>query len=848
MGRVRGLLAASAAALVVLAGGISADAASGGLAHARHVAPPAAPSRFTAAAAAKAASNSVRPNEFTTTDNPVTLDQPVKVPRTEPVTVTIADQAAFGNAPSPYTSTVTLPKGRWAKVVLDITGSEKGRQYDRLLNVYDGAEQIFLGVTPEPTAAGITWHLTKDITGYLPLFAGTRTFSTYVDNYLSSVDTGIPVITAKLLFYPAASDGHSGYAAARPASLTNPSLAGDAINQTGPASPAGEPGVPTTVVPLVSSGNTTDFGTVGAGKTASATVSLPGNVTTATLDVYAVGQSSDEFWWGLSPSFREIEVSVDGKPAGVVWPYPYVYTGGVNPLIWRPLTGIHTMDIPSYRLDLTPFAGLLSAAGPHTVTLSVAGNAGYWLAGGSLLLTTGGKAVTGSVTSDTLSFPTTSAVTTANALGSSSQQAVTESASASYAIAGTILQGGRTWTDTLTQDLGFSNDQANINPSCSGPCYQWVHQETTSAASETISGGPDGDLTRHDQASWTTDAPNGYLTDSTGNDFLLPASVSQQLTDVASAGEYRTSLSESVMGYGELEEDSGTPTIADGDTTGTITVRDGDAVYERTVVTHGGQVVQDLTGLPPTWRHRLGDTDRGAGLPVDEDPAPQRLPQYDGQLAGRGTSRDPVMPADGGDRDRGGRFPDHEFVPLAGVRSGDRDGQRPAVIGDRHRADRWQGAGNTRRVEDPRGVHCRGGAHSGEPDQPGGQLTRAAVGLERRRPEPDRCDPQMQAGGLGSADEGYRVGRRDQAVPVLVAPGGGIAGGRRDRAAREGIRVRFVGEASGGRQDAGAREHQRAVGRAGREARPDQQRMPHLHARHPGRRLRPDAGVAQRDG
>jgi hypothetical protein len=50
---------------------------------------------------------------------------------------------------------------------------------------------------------GITWHVRKDVTGYLPLLTGTQTFSTFVDDFLSSVDTGIPVITAKLFFYPA---------------------------------------------------------------------------------------------------------------------------------------------------------------------------------------------------------------------------------------------------------------------------------------------------------------------------------------------------------------------------------------------------------------------------------------------------------------------------------------------------------------------------------------------------------------------------------------------------------------------------------------------------------------------
>jgi len=568
----RGWLAISVAAIVLIGGSVTALAATGGAAHPRLVPPPGAVAGGLAGGKIAAApeSGAHAASEFATTANPVTLDPPVKVPHVTPVTVTIADAAAFGNAPPAATSTVALPTGDWSEVVLDVTGTETGRQYDRLLNIDDGPVQIFLGVTPEPTPAGITWHVQKDITAYLPLLRGTRTFSTYVDNYLSSIDTGIPVITAKLLFYPAA----DGFAPARTASL------------------ATRAGVPTEVVPIVPADDSTDFNTVNSGQTLSATVTLPDDITAATLDLYAVGQSNDEFWWGLSPAFREIEVSVDGKPAGVVWPFPFVYTGGVNPLIWRPLTGIHTMDIPSYRLDLTPFAGELG--GTHTITLTVAGNDGYWLAGGSLLLTSGGAAVTGKVTSDTLSFPTTSQVTTAEALGSASQPVTSESASAAYQISGTLSQGGRTWTDTLSQSLQFGNDQTNIDPACTTACYQWAHQETTSAGTETISG-PGVAVSRADNASWTIDAPNGYQQNASGTDFFLPASVSQQLTDVATQGAYRTSLSESIMGYGALEEDNSVSTISDGDTTGTITVQDGGpgpTVYQQTIVTRGGTIVQ----------------------------------------------------------------------------------------------------------------------------------------------------------------------------------------------------------------------------------------------------------------
>jgi Peptide N-acetyl-beta-D-glucosaminyl asparaginase amidase A len=594
----RSWLVVSAAAVIVVGGGASAFAASSstGGDHARQVQPPAAgasaPTTVKAGVNA-AATPASSPAEFSTTANPVTLDPPVKVPPTKPVAVTIADNASFGNAPPPATSTVTLPAGDWSTVVLDITGTEQGRQYDRLLNVYDGATQIFVGSTPEPTTAGITWHVQKDITGYLPILKGKQTFSTTVDNYLSGVDQGIPVITAKLLFYPA--DYAAGYAPTHVAGLADPALAGDAINQTGPASAATDPGVPSDVVPIVPSGDSNDFNTVNTGQTLSSSVTLPDNITTATLDLYAVGQINDEFWWGLSPAFREIEVSVDGKPAGVVWPYPYVYTGGVNPLVWRPLTGIHTLDIPSYRIDLTPFAGLLSGGGPHTISLYVVNNNGYWLAGGALLLTTGGQPVSGSVAADTLSFPTSSTVTTADALGNSDQPVTSESAAASYSISGTVRQAGQTWTDRLDQSLQFGNDQTYIDPSCTTTCYQWAHQETTSSASETVTG-PGVHMDRTDKSSYTIDAPNGYLQNADGSDFFLPATVTQQLTDVASAGSYQTSLSESILGYGALEEDNSAPTISNGETTGTITQDDNGQTYIRTITTRGGVIVQDLTG------------------------------------------------------------------------------------------------------------------------------------------------------------------------------------------------------------------------------------------------------------
>ncbi len=142
-------------------------------AHPRRVAPPAAatgPARGTASAPNASKADASSPGEFTTTANPVTLDPPVRVPPTKPVVVTIADNAAFGNAPPAVTSTVAAAAGPVGR-----GGARRDRHRvgppvrPAAATIYDGATQIFLGVTPEPTPAGITWHVQKDITGYLPI-------------------------------------------------------------------------------------------------------------------------------------------------------------------------------------------------------------------------------------------------------------------------------------------------------------------------------------------------------------------------------------------------------------------------------------------------------------------------------------------------------------------------------------------------------------------------------------------------------------------------------------------------------------------------------------------------------
>ncbi|KAL7552895.1 hypothetical protein ACHAWF_016143 [Thalassiosira exigua] len=73
---------------------------------------------------------------------------------------------------------------------------------------------------------------------------------------------------------------------------------------------------------------------------------------------------------------RFLHVYVDGQLGGIAVPFPTVYSGGINPMLWRPLAGILSFDVPPVRFDLTPFGGAFGAvlrgdAANVTVSLEV---------------------------------------------------------------------------------------------------------------------------------------------------------------------------------------------------------------------------------------------------------------------------------------------------------------------------------------------------------------------------------------------------------------------------------------------------------------------------------------------
>ncbi|MFE4358475.1 peptide-N4-asparagine amidase [Kitasatospora sp. NPDC056800] len=292
--------------------------------------------------------------------DPVTATKPLTRPDTRSCTVEVMHEREFrngyGNPPdTPYNATLAPPAdcaGPWSAVVMDLHGQVAGRQFDRIFSVRVGGVQVLLSSTPEPSKDGIAWNVEHDVTRYAPLFAGgPQEFSFDLANVTDATYTGVFTISAKLTFYTA--DAH--WPAARSA---------DRLLTTGP------------------------FGLTQAAPAAGRDLVFPQNLERLTAEVYARGGGAcEEFAYASAPDafaaanpgsgicgkgpFRELRLTVDGRVAGAVWPYPVIYTGGWDPLLWRPVPGVFAFDLPAYRLDLTPYVGLLLDGRPHSVGVTV---------------------------------------------------------------------------------------------------------------------------------------------------------------------------------------------------------------------------------------------------------------------------------------------------------------------------------------------------------------------------------------------------------------------------------------------------------------------------------------------
>ncbi|TVU22792.1 hypothetical protein EJB05_32511, partial [Eragrostis curvula] len=247
--------------------------------------------------------------------------------------------------------------------VLEWRADCHGVQYDRVLGVWLGWAELLRGGTAEPRPGGVTWTVSKDVTRYASLLAaGNATLAVYLGNLIDDTYNGV---------YRRAARSRSRAAA-----------------QAQQAPPAD------LVVPVSRSLPPNDglwFVVQNATDVQSTRVSVPANAYRAVLEAYVASHYADEFWYmntlEQNGPFREVTVLLDGDVVGAVWPFPVIYTGGINPLIWRPITSIGSFNMPPYDIELTPFLGkLLDGGEEHEVGFAVTNAQNSWYVDANLHL------------------------------------------------------------------------------------------------------------------------------------------------------------------------------------------------------------------------------------------------------------------------------------------------------------------------------------------------------------------------------------------------------------------------------------------------------------------------------
>lgn len=264
------------------------------------------------------------------------------------------------------------------RIVLEFTGHISGIQYDRFGAVWVNDIELLRTTTPEPSGMHnvdgseetIKWSVTKDVTDYASalLLLDSREEEMYaaisIPNMVNKEYTGVIYVNCSLAFYT--SKQQQEYTAMKNRRLSsimnlNPSIHKHIQPNITAASLWSQ---------LSTKTNTLQNHTITRND-------LPLSIRQSEqlgngiyLDVYASGHGCEEFYYTnlptpISPSqqcgggpIRLLQVSINNQIVGMIVPYPTVYTGGINPMLWRPLTGIESFNVVPYRFDLSPFMGL----------------------------------------------------------------------------------------------------------------------------------------------------------------------------------------------------------------------------------------------------------------------------------------------------------------------------------------------------------------------------------------------------------------------------------------------------------------------------------------------------------
>jgi Peptide N-acetyl-beta-D-glucosaminyl asparaginase amidase A len=446
----------------------------------------------------------------------VTADPPVAHPNTKPCVVSLFSNLEFAdfNIKSFDYAPPATCAGPWAKVILVLDFNETtGNQFDRTAEITIGNVNVYFGTTPEPSSTlAPTWHVERDLTDYSALLKTAQAGQANLGNLVNSTFTGIIFGNAEIEYYPA--DWFNPAPSTADMVLPLPDAAGGAVQLASTSS-------------LLSQ-----------------TFTLPENIERAYLDVIAQSQNVDEFWYTCSPTdlvtetentcgntgFRETEISIDGEPAGVAPVYPWIYTGGLDPFLWFPLPGVQTLNFVPYRVDLTPFAGVLSNGQPHTVSISVFNADNYFSTTGTLLLYLdhGARQVRGEVTENTIgSGPNPKVTENFTSAGGNVTGTATVTSARQFTLAGYVKTSHGRVDTAVQQEFKYSNTQQY---SITATVYTEDVNQTTTVSSKTTT--RDGFLvTEVDQDFSYPLVVDFSEVENADGTFSLPATIQQKFSE-----------------------------------------------------------------------------------------------------------------------------------------------------------------------------------------------------------------------------------------------------------------------------------------------------------------------------
>ncbi|KAL0263453.1 hypothetical protein SLS55_002433 [Diplodia seriata] len=363
----------------------------------------------------------------------------------------------------PFVGTYVPPACDFNRVTLNLTVTSRGRQFDRLALMYFNDTEIFRTSTAEPTTNGIVWTYTKDMSALAPLFREPQKIIFDLGNLIDDTYTGSFNTTLTASFY---ADPESSFT---PADV---------------------------VLPVSARRSSADAASAFNLPAANATnaLSLPRNVDRAIFSISANGQSAEEFWWanvlssdvlafgsvttlyGYSP-WREVQLYIDGALAGVVWPFPIIFTGGVAPGFWRPIVGIDAFDLKEDQIDITPWLPLLCDGLDHSFEIRVTGLndtgtgeatqsgtvGSYWVVTGKLFLwlasdasaITTGTAPT--VIAPALNIAVSSVAGGTSTNGTNATLDYSVAVSRHFSVSSTVVTSAGASNVSWTQTLAFSN-------------------------------------------------------------------------------------------------------------------------------------------------------------------------------------------------------------------------------------------------------------------------------------------------------------------------------------------------------------------------------------------------------